>query len=287
MPWQCPILSMPWVMVLNGREEDVPPICNFNKDPLASFATAPIESYVHTPRLLTGYSMFIFSIRYIFNLILYRDSQRLIYFPAQLLQSIKAAALKDLEAEQGVGIQNDTGFRRFFSDGDILCAFITRLVVKNTCPESSRQIAILSPISLRPILASKAMVPIPSVIMGNAVLLVSTFASAIDIASKSLAYTASLIRQSIAEQGTCAQLDALTALTGNAIQHTGRHPVFGDGSTDLVIFSNWRKANFFDLDFGSAVVRRKRPTEDGAKARSKPPFVNSTGEARGMSPRGT
>jgi hypothetical protein len=72
-----------WVMVLNGREVDVPPVCNFSKDPLASFGTIPIEPYVHASRLLAGYNMFIFAIRYICNLILYKDSQRLIYFPAQ------------------------------------------------------------------------------------------------------------------------------------------------------------------------------------------------------------
>jgi hypothetical protein len=120
-------------------------------------------------------------------------------------------------------------------------------------------------------------------LLGNAVLLVSTFASAADIATKSLASTASLIRKSIAEQATYHQLDALAALTRKAVAQTGRHPLFGDGSTDLVIFTNWTKAKFFELDFGAAVAGGKgSPT-----VVSKPTFVNSTGEARGMSPRGT
>jgi hypothetical protein len=277
-----------WVLVLNGREDDVPPLCNFDKDPMASFGTAPVEPYVHSSRLLGGYNMFIFAVRYIFDLVFYRDSQRLLYIPASLLQSMKAAAFKDLKVEQSVEIKKDNTALTYLSDGDVLCAFITRLVVKNFCPKSTRQIAMLNPISLRSTLASNGVIPASSVLLGNAVLLVSTFASAVDIATKSLAYTATLIRQSIAEQGTHEQLDALTALTRKAVEQTGRHPVFGDGTTSLVIFSNWTKAKFFDLDFGAAVRKRDEKSRGDAKTVvSRPSFVNSTGEARGMSPRGS
>jgi len=276
-----------WVIVLNGMEEDVPPICNFDKDPMSSFGTAPAEPYVHTSSLLSGWNMFMFSIRYIFDLIFYRDSQRLLYLPANFLQSMKATALKELKAEQNTDSPDETVPRPYLSDGDILCAFITRLVIKNFCPKSPRQIAMLNPISLRSALASKSIIPTSSVLLGNAVLLVSTFASAVDIATKSLSYTASLIRQSIAEQGTYEQLDALTALTRKAVEQTGRHPVFGNGSTSLVVFSNWTKAKFFELDFGRAVLGGEKLGEGDTKVVSKPSFVNSTGIASGISPRGT
>ena len=62
----------------------------------------------------------------------------------------------------------------------------------------------------------------------------------------------SLVRRSIAEQGTPAQVDALAALTRASVASTGRPAVFADGATRLVIFSNWTKAGFFELDARSA-----------------------------------
>jgi hypothetical protein len=64
--------------------------------------------------------------------------------------------------------------------------------------------------------------------------------------------------------------------------------MFGDGGTRLVIFSNWTKAGFFDLDFGAAVAGPKQ-TEGciTANATAKPTFVNLAGESSGLSPRGS
>jgi len=145
----------------------------------------------------------------------------------------------------------------------------------------------LNPISLRGALASNGVIPTPPIVLSNAVLLVSTFASAKNIANKSLDFTASLIHQSITEQGGYEQFDALTALTRKRVAQTGRRPVFGDGCTSLVVFSNWTKAKFFDLDFGAAVVRRGKTIQEGdVRFVSKPSFFNLMTQAKGMSPRG-
>ncbi|KLU91721.1 hypothetical protein MAPG_10238 [Magnaporthiopsis poae ATCC 64411] len=86
-----------WVSVLNGREADVPPVCNFDKDPLSSLGTAPTEPHVLAQRQLSGFNMLLFAVRYASDMIRYRDSQRTIYLPPQRLQAIKEDALRYLD----------------------------------------------------------------------------------------------------------------------------------------------------------------------------------------------
>lgn len=277
-----------WVSVLDGREADVPPVYNFDKDPLSSLGTTPTESYVLADRQLTGLNMVLFSIRYVFDLICYRDSQRTIYLPPHQLRAMKEAALKDLAtqsrtASQDPSMQTVTPSSPFLSDGDVLCSFLTRLAVKNLGPTSTRQIAIMNAFNFRSSLSTSTLPQDAGVCLSNAVFVISAFASACDILTKPLSYTASLVRASIVEQSTPAQIDALAGLTRQAVDSTGRPPVFGDGGTRLVIFSNWTKAGFFELDFGSAMAGGEKI--DGRC--TKPTFVNLTGESSGLSPRGS
>jgi hypothetical protein len=280
-----------WVLVLQGRESEVPPVCNFDTDPLASLGTAPTEPFTLAKRLLTGFNMFHFSLRYIFDLVFYRDSQRTIYIPAHHIQAMKEAALDKLNADISTEKQQVTIRRPFLSDGDILCAFLTRLAVKNEAPTSTRQIGIMNAFNLRPALSSSYLPPAVGVCLSNAVFTLSAFAPVCDILNKPLAYTASLVRSSIVEQGTPAQVEALAALTRAAVEQTGRPPVFGDGGTRLVIFSNWTKAGFFKLDFGAAVVGGEEKQAAGQDSimhvQAKPSFVNLSGRSNGLSPRGS
>jgi hypothetical protein len=276
-----------WVLVLNGRESEVPPVCNFDTDPLASLGTAPTEPFTLAKRQLTGFNMFCFSLRYIFDLVCHRDSQRTIYLPAHHIQAMKEAALDELSADSPAEKQQATISCPFLSDGDILCAFLTRLAVTNDAPTSTRQIGILNAFNLRPALSSSSLPPAAGVCLSNAVFVVSAFATVCDILSKPLGYTASLVRNSIIEQGTRAQVEALAALTRAAVEQTGRPPVFGDGGTRLVIFSNWTKAGFFRLDFGAAVVGGEDQAGQDSNVQAKPSFVNLTGESNGLSPRGS
>lgn len=59
------------------------------------------------------------------------------------------------------------------------------------------------------------------------------------------------------------------ALVMNGQELPGWPPSFGDGGSRVVIFSNWTKAAFFKLDFGSAATRGIRHLT--------PSFVNLSG----------
>lgn len=274
-----------WTLVLNGQESDVPPVCNFDKDPLSSLGTAPTEPSSLAGHLLGGFNKFQFTLRYIFDLVFYQDSQRTVYIPAQYIAAMKKAALQDLTANRSSEKDLEQQALPFVSDGDILCAYLTRLAIKNEDPASNRQIAIMNALNLRPALSSSLLPASSGVCLSNAVFTVSAFGTASDILTKPLAYTASLIRRSITEQNTRAQIEALAALTRKSVEQTGWPPTFGNGGTRMVIFSNWTKAGFFKLDFGSAVVKEKH---QGRRAMHlMPTFVNLTGHSNGLSPRGS
>ncbi|KAF2427119.1 hypothetical protein EJ08DRAFT_616205 [Tothia fuscella] len=274
-----------WISVMNGREDEVPPISNFDVDVLASLGTRPKEPFVLADKLLSGWNMVSFSARYISDLMFYKDSQRLFYIPARYVKSMRAEAIQGLTSESET---TEKAFGApFLSEGDIMCAFITRMVAKanyGTTNTPQNQIAIMNAFSFRSILSASdsPLIPASSVCLSNAVFVLTAFAKASDILTKPLAFTASAVRKSIIEQGTHKQIEALAALNRTAVESTGRPPVFGDGTTRLVIFSNWTKAGFFNHDFGAAVKGRAEK-----KTTLKPSFVNLAGESSSLSPRGS
>jgi hypothetical protein len=194
---------------------------------------------------------------------------------------MKEAALTKLSADIQTEKNQSIIDRPFLSEGDVLSAFLTRIAVTNEGPTSTRQIGILNAFNLRPSLASTSLPPAAGVCLSNAVFTVSALANVSDILTKPLGHTALLVRKSITEQSTRPQVEALAALTRTAVEQTGRPPVFGDGGTRLVIFSNWTKAGFFKLDFGAALVG------EGHATQVKPSFVNLAGVSNGLSPRGS
>jgi hypothetical protein len=194
---------------------------------------------------------------------------------------MKEAALAKLSADIRTEKNQSVIDRPFLSEGDVLSAFLTRIAVTNEGPTSTRQIGILNAFNLRPSLASSCLPPVAGVCLSNAVFTISALGTASDILTKPLSYTASLVRKSITEQSTRPQVKALAALTRTAVGQTGRPPVFRDGGTRLVIFSNWTNAGFFKLGFEAALVG------EGQATQVKPSFVNLAGVSNGLSPRGS
>lgn len=278
------IVLKAWVSVLNGQENDVPSIANFDMDPLATLGTAATEPFVLAKHQLGGLGMLKFGLRYLLELLFYRDEKRVIYIPASSLRAMKAAALDNLNwnslaDKQTVSESNPI----FISDGDILCAFLSRLAVLNEAPNSTRQITIMNAFNLRSVLSSSYLPPTAGVCLSNVISGIWTLTTARDLIEKPLGNTALLIRKSLVEQSKYEQIEALAALTRTTFTKTGRPPFFGDGGTRMLFFSNWSKADFFNLDFGAAV-------KEGwgiLKTDAKPTFVNAAGNFNGVSPRGS
>lgn len=87
--------------------------------------------------------------------------------------------------------------------------------------------------------------------VGNAFGWANVLVSAGDVTTKPLSWLACQLRRAINEQGTRAQHEAYYA----KVRESGMGlpiVIFGDGSMAQVGFSNWSKADLFDVDFSPA-----------------------------------
>jgi len=263
-----------WTLVLTGREKEVPPLHGFDSDPLVTLGSAPTEKFALASHQVKGFYFFLFVVRYIFELLWYRkDEIRLVCLPASHVQSLKQTALQELAA------QPPSKTPPFLSDGDIICAWWSRMVVKSVPVAPNRTILIMNAFGLRSVLAND-LLPRDRAYVANAVSAVFALMPASSLLTKPLSDIASAVRRSIQDQGTRAQVEASTALAQEVVARTGHPHVFGDGSTQMIVFSNWTKARFYELDFSAAVAKRGEQGRNG-----RPTYLHVSQFANGISPR--
>lgn len=267
-----------WIAVLEGREDDVQPLHGYDTDPLATLGTRPTEPSLLAKWQLSGISLFLFVIRYLFDLLWYsKEETRVVCVPGRVVQDLRQKALEDLTKEYDQ--KGDT--KPFVSDGDVICAWWTRTLISALRPSPNRTIVIMNAFGMRNTL-SKDFLPAGSAYVSNAAINVLAFIPVADLLSKPLSYVASKVRESITQQGTRAQVEAFTYNFRECVQKAGRAPVYGDSSMLLVIFSNWSSGKFFDIDFSSAVIKQGLPSDQRSNALGRPSYVNADGKIRGF-----
>lgn len=269
-----------WILVLRGQEDQLPPFYGFDVDPVANLGdSSPVEPYVLADRQLKGLSFFVFVVRYVFDLLWWRkDEQRIVCLPSSYLQEMKQTAMHELV------IHSKSERNPFISDGDIICAWWTRLAIQHMSRTSSRTVLIMNAFDLRTAL-SKDIIPLGAACMSNLSGVIYTSLPAYQIFQKPLSFVASQIRRSIQEQGTRSQVEAFVALHRKLTATTGRAPMFGDSSNQLVVFSNWNKGKFFSIDFSSVVVKEGIPVQKRATPLGQPSYLHANGFVNGYSSR--
>ncbi|KAB8345929.1 hypothetical protein FH972_022982 [Carpinus fangiana] len=234
-----------WLLILDGRKSEVPQVSPIAIDPLVSLGTSPTEPSANASRQLAGISLVLFFLRFFANLIWYKNSQRIVYLPPNYVQDLKSATIQEGEAASGKPVR--------LSEGDILSALFARLALRKASPKSTQNVTVWNVLDLRTPLGSTLLPPSAGIYLGNAVLGAIAFTSVQQILEKSLYSTAACIRKAIEEQRTPEQVHALAALSRKA-EAEGKPCLFGDGGSKLLFFSNWTRAGFFQLDFGSALA---------------------------------
>jgi hypothetical protein len=101
--------------------------------------------------------------------------------------------------------------------------------------------------------------PSSSPYISNAIGFIPILLSLSSIREKPPSHTASLIRQAIKELGTSEQVKSFFSLIR---QNSAKlPPFFGDKGMHMLTFSNWSKANLFNVDFSAAVVEQSERSE--------------------------
>jgi hypothetical protein len=269
-----------WIAVLEGREEDVQPLYGYDVDPLATLGTTSTEPSLLARWQLSGLSMFLFVVRYIFELVWHhKEEGRVVCLPGQFVQDLKQKSLENLARQD-----EKTHTKLFLSDGDVICAWWSRTVIGALRPASNRTVSIMNAFSMRSVL-SKDLLPAGCAYISNASMSVCTFIPVADILTKPLRYIASKVRDGISQQGTREQVEAFISIIRKSLDKTGRGAVFGDSSTILIIFSNWSKAKFFEIDLSAAVINEGLPREKRINALGRPSYINADAVIRGFSSR--
>ncbi|KAI0384055.1 hypothetical protein F5Y04DRAFT_234500 [Hypomontagnella monticulosa] len=267
-----------WIAVLEGRDDDVKPLLGFLQDPLELLGTNPEEPYVLAHRRLAPIQALFFAIAYIWTTLFWSrgEETRMIFVPAAHVKALHQSALAYLAAQT----DPDEKVKPFVSEGDVLSAWVTRLALLHL-RDSDRMVSIMNAFGLRSILA-KDLLPPTHAYVGNAVAAVWAYLSMRDLSARPLGYTAAAVRQSIAEQGTRAQVEARSAID-QAAARRGKAAMYGDPGMVPVMVSNWSKARFFETDFSAAVVEKER-TGSGNRANKvgRPSYIQPNGIVNGM-----
>ena len=134
----------------------------FDVDPVANLGdSSPVEPHVLADRQLKGLSFFVFVVRYVFDLLWWRkDEQRIVCLPSSYLQQMKQTVIHELVT------RSKSERKPFIRDGDIICAWWTRLANQNMSRTSSKTVLIMNAFDLRTAL-SKDIIPSGAACMSN------------------------------------------------------------------------------------------------------------------------
>ncbi|KAF5845871.1 hypothetical protein GGP41_008359 [Bipolaris sorokiniana] len=256
-----------WLAELNGLA--IPEFVGFDHDPMSLLiGEVPGERYVLRSQMLTGYRLFFFVLRTIFDLILQPKSEpRILQIPDRFLQKLKQEAVADLSKER------KGGDAVFVSNGDVLLAWWARTVVSSQNLAVSRPVAIGTALNLRKALEKD----LPSgTFVGNAVSTAFAFLTAHELATIPLGSIALRIRRAIQQQRTTEQVKAQLTL----MDFYGRQPLAGPWNMLPLVLS--QSLGFFDLDFSCAVVRQGLPNDRRRNQVGRPSYIHLTHQLNGI-----
>ncbi|KAE8413502.1 hypothetical protein BDV36DRAFT_268182 [Aspergillus pseudocaelatus] len=278
-----------WSAVLRGREDEVQPLVGFAHDPLAGLAESksePPPKYVFTDTLLIGWTWFLFAVRYLLTVELFwqrREEERVIFLPAKYLQQMRDKAMGELASRD----TSDGGKPVFLSEGDILFAWWTRVVIRAARPSLGRTVNLRNTYCCRSILAELGHLPSATcALVTNAVFATLTFLSVRQILEDPLSVTASEIRRSLIQQRNAEQLHALDTIQRNTLDNAHHPALFGNPSMYMVMISNWVKAKLFEVDFSAAVEREGMALDKRSNPLGRPSCIQGTG-TKGYATRNT
>lgn len=175
------------------------------------------------------------------------QENRMICVPSSVVTQLREKAISELEAN---GVQ-----RSLLSEGEVLCAWWTRLIVAHLPPNPRRTVVLNNAYSLRKPLTDV----LPGQYTSNAIGFLPVLLPLCEVLSQPVSFVAAEIRRTILQLGTREQVDAFAGLWRKSSRKPP--PFFGDPSMYMITFSNWSKAKLYDTDFSSAVVK---PREEGS-----------------------
>ncbi|KAL8780691.1 MAG: hypothetical protein Q9194_000794 [Teloschistes cf. exilis] len=238
-----------WSSVLAGRSEDVPPVLGNRIDAIEDVGMSSDEKaqvpFILQNTQIKGLSMLAFAVRFVWDLLTRRKIEtHSMFLPAKFVSQLRQMAQDQLRQ---TGIEKPP----FLSDGDIITAYFSRLVMLS---RSRKRPAIIMNVfdvrgRLRDTFTSGA------AYLQNLILPASFTVPALEKSAMSFGQIALGLRKAVEEQTTDAQARSLMKLMKASVAATGSMPIFGSSDSMIIACTNWSKAGLRDAaNFGPAVI---------------------------------
>ena len=240
-----------WCLVMAGRESELPPLLGARQDTMAALAedkTETQEEFLLSSSLISGFAFGNFVFRLLWDKFWNPPLEtHIVFMPKPFLNKLQAQAREDLAGNM-TGEEKETPF---VSEGDVITAWMTRLIASSLL--APRPITVLHAVNTR--LRLPALKQSSGLYVQNMALGAFTFLSA-EVTQDKLGVVAMENRQHLAKQATKGQMLAflrhLRPSSKTAMDPA--HVLCGPSDALLLPFTNWEKADFFNvIDFSPAV----------------------------------
>lgn len=246
-----------WCKVLAGRPDEVETLSE--SDPLDTVGggkgrTEPVEDHVLTQYKLAGWSMIVFALNFVYDLVFGpKMVTRAIFLPEKSVAALKQTTIASIPSDAG-SQGNGVTEKPFVSEGDVIAAWAIRNIGLGLGPKCKRTMAVMNVFELRGRL--RQAFDSSTAYVQNAFFVLTTIFTVKEAQNLTLGEIALRLRSSTVEQTSEAQVEALVRDQRAAIQKSDRPAVFAKRDSILLPFSNWGKARFFDVvDFSPAIIQ--------------------------------
>ncbi|KAK7959713.1 Transcriptional regulator sdnM [Apiospora aurea] len=248
-----------WMLVLQGRQAEIPPVCGFDEDLLKDLGKQPTEKHKHQGNRMGRFGMLWWVLKRAFQVFWYKEEGRIVCIPESFVRQLRQSALDELAAQAG-GSAGDA--KPWISEGDVLVAWWTRYATLHLRNEPDKTISISSAYNIRRVLSGN-LLPAGHAYLSNASLGLFMLPQIRDIFSRPISWMAAQMRQSIVETGTKAQIKALVAEVMPDWTDMSTFRMYGDTGMHMIVFTNWTQAQFYQVDLSPAAVDYKKADPQG------------------------
>lgn len=245
-----------WMLVLQGRQDEIPPVCGFDTDLLKDLGKRPTEEHKYHRFRMGGLCMIWYLLRRAFQFLWHRAEEgRIVCIPAGFVQQLRQSTIEELRS--GVASAGEEAKDKekqcWVSEGDVLVAWWTRYATLHLRNKPNKTICVSNAYNLRRILSGN-LLPAGHTYLSNAVLGLFMLPKVRDIFGRPLSWLAAQMRRSIVETGTRAQIEALVADVMPDWSRPASFRMYGDPGMHMLVFTNWTQAQFYQVDLAPAAV---------------------------------
>jgi hypothetical protein len=265
-----------WIAVLRGHEGEVPAFVPYDHDPLYTLGKeAPRQSCRNIGRLLSGLSLVIFGLRYMFEILWSpKLEEHPIRLPGRCVDQMRKTVLQELAITASRGTK-----KPFVSEGDVVVAWWVRTMIKALKPAPDRTIMVMNVFNVWN-LFPEWFPHSAAGLIGNSFFYSYTLLVADKVLQDTdLKYVASTNRKALMEHRTKQQIEAMAAIQRENFMKAA--PVVGDSKFLFMAATNQHKARYFETDWSAAVIAPGVPLSGRPHALGRPSYVNDIEYCRG------